>query len=150
MLPDADAKHMCASSHHRHAARAALSVPVQALGPYVKEVIERCQFFADWVNNGPPAVYWISAFFFTQASSLSHVLCWGERKQTAAPSRRLSQHPLATLQAFMTSTKQNYARKCRIPIDQIGMAAEQCLDISNRQAGASTASLCAVQTWISR
>ena len=44
------------------------SVSVQALGPYVKEVIERCQFFADWVNTGPPAVYWISAFFFTQAS----------------------------------------------------------------------------------
>ena len=49
---------------------------VQALGPYVKEVIERCQFFADWVSNGPPAVYWISAFFFTQAS-FSLLLCWG-------------------------------------------------------------------------
>ena len=45
-----------------------MSVSVQALGPYVKEVVERCQFFADWVNNGPPTVYWISAFFFTQAS----------------------------------------------------------------------------------
>lgn len=53
-----------------------VSMSVQALGPYVKEVIERCQFFADWVNGGPPAVYWISAFFFTQASC-SDLLCWG-------------------------------------------------------------------------
>ena len=33
----------------------------------------------------------------------------------------------------MTSTKQNYARKCRIPIDQIGMVGEQCLN--DQQAG---------------
>ena len=41
---------------------------LQALGSYIKEVIERCQFFQQWIDNGPPTVFWISGFFFTQVS----------------------------------------------------------------------------------
>lgn len=52
---------------------------LKPLGPYVKEVIERCEFFQEWLNQGPPTVYWLSGFFFTQVdrpSSPSHQPNW--------------------------------------------------------------------------
>ncbi len=39
---------------------------LKPLGPYVREVVERCEAFGSWLRDGPPAVYWISGFFFTQ------------------------------------------------------------------------------------
>jgi hypothetical protein len=32
----------------------------------VREVVERVEFFADWLAHGPPTVFWLSGFFFTQ------------------------------------------------------------------------------------
>ncbi len=39
---------------------------LKPLGAYVKELVERTAFFSSWLQEGPPAVYWISGFFFTQ------------------------------------------------------------------------------------
>lgn len=40
---------------------------LKPLGPYIKEVIERCVFFEKWIDEGPPVLFWLSGFFFTQA-----------------------------------------------------------------------------------
>ncbi|PNH05107.1 Dynein heavy chain 7, axonemal [Tetrabaena socialis] len=40
---------------------------LKPLGPYVKELLERIQFFTLWLKDEPPVLYWISGFFFTQA-----------------------------------------------------------------------------------
>ncbi len=48
---------------------------LQTLGSYVKEVLERCRFFQDWIDKGPPTVYWLSGFFFTQVIKVSVSRC---------------------------------------------------------------------------
>ena len=40
---------------------------LKPLPAYVKELIERCDFFQTWLDNGHPISFWLSGFFFTQA-----------------------------------------------------------------------------------
>jgi len=40
---------------------------LKPLGSYFTEVVKRATFFADWVENGPPVVFPLPDFFFTQA-----------------------------------------------------------------------------------
>eukprot|EP00854_Cymbomonas_tetramitiformis_P002297 gene2297-3019_t len=60
---------------------------LKPLGSYIKELLERINFFQTWVDKGKPSVYWLSGFFFTQA--------------------------------FLTASKQNFARVTKVEIDKI-------------------------------
>ena len=39
---------------------------LKPLAAWVLDLKRRLQLFADWLHRGPPSVFWISAFFFTQ------------------------------------------------------------------------------------
>jgi dynein heavy chain len=40
---------------------------LKPLASYVADLVERCRLMGDWVERGPPPVFWIGGFYFTHA-----------------------------------------------------------------------------------
>ncbi len=53
---------------------------LKPLGGYMTDLVERCAFLSAWAERGPPAAFWLGAFFFPPAFTTAALqvrgCCW--------------------------------------------------------------------------
>ena len=87
---------------------------LKPLGGYLSDLLTRLKMFSTWIDVGPPNIFWISGFYFTQ-SFLTGMLM----PITLFVTRFKNNFTLHAL-----GVTQNYARRHKIPIDQLGFQFE--------------------------
>ena len=81
---------------------------------YIDDLADRLAMIAKWIEDGkPPAVFWISGFFFTQVS----FSIWKKSNYNYLTS-------INQIKAFLTAAQQNFARKHKIAIDNVDFSFE--------------------------
>ena len=103
---------------------------LKPLGSYVNDFLARLKFLSDWFDSGPPIVFWVSGFFFTQAFLTGNIVLnsnkEGSPMQILNPTVCNNGHiyiitvPCDCISSVHAGAQQNYARKYRIPIDLLG------------------------------
>lgn len=105
---------------------------LKPLSSWVNDLLERCRFIQSWVDNGTPCVYWIPGFFFPQVG-VGVCVCVGRVSECCRFTASNHTHStpslkhyfprcLSTLQAFLTGTLQNFARKNQYSIDTVSFS----------------------------
>ena len=63
---------------------AALGYPsLKPLGAWMRDIVLRVEFMSDWLYNGPPATFWLSAFFFPQGFMTATLQTYARATRTA-------------------------------------------------------------------
>ena len=56
---------------------------LKPLGSWMKDLIARIAFLADWLYKGPPSTYWVSCFFFPQGFNTATMQSYARKNQVA-------------------------------------------------------------------
>lgn len=68
MIPTLETVHKAMSIGKLPDAWASKSYPsLKPLGSYINDLLARLSFFQSWIDDGEPAIHWISGFYFTQS-----------------------------------------------------------------------------------
>lgn len=59
------------------------SLSLKPLGSWFKDIVAKVEFMISWIEEGPPAAFWVSAFFFPQGFLTAALQTYARRTATA-------------------------------------------------------------------